>query len=224
MGDTNTDVDVSGDASVEMEGEETTSQNNSSEDSAEAGDDASEETGSSDAKPDSSDDAKQSEEDAEPPVRPRTNADWVALRRQKKIEKMQQGDKSGNEDSPDEEQDRFDPRVDELLKEREAAEIDKEIADFVKENPEFGEFAEKAKRWSQHESRQNVPVRSIMFELAGAKLMKIGAERARQADREAKESRTGGGSYEPESGNKSYQDMPLDEFEQELNRVLQGGQ
>src|SRR5690606_11309004 len=67
---------------------------------------------------------------------------------------------------------RFAPIIERSL----AAEDEMEINEFLSQNPEFKEFESKARRFMQHESRRHLPIKSIFYEVAGDKLMAIGAE------------------------------------------------
>jgi len=74
------------------------------------------------------------------------------------------------------------------------AEDDKAVNDFLKENPDMRKYESKARRFMKHESRKNIPVESIFYEIAGKEMFKIGADRKSKADEIAKNSQTGGGS------------------------------
>jgi len=69
-----------------------------------------------------------------------------------------------------------------------------------------------------------LPVKTIFYEVAGDKLLKIGADRKTKADEEAKGTQTGGGSNRAGSGGeKPIWEMSKDEFEAEKERVRRGG-
>lgn len=206
--------------------------------------------GSDDADDDTEDDEDDGEEpELRKPKHGASNAEWAAWRAQEKAKaaksakdtkqtdkKDKSGDDSKGDDVDDEDEDglspedraAFDKRIEKKLKpfqERAAEqEVEASIATFVKDNPDFAPFAAKAKRFAMHPSRQSVPIKSIFYEVAGDKLMRIGAQRAKQADDKAKKTKTGGGSTGgDQQGDKSYKDMPLKDFEKELEAVKTGG-
>lgn len=215
-----------------------------------SGSDDGEDDGEGDSKKGSDnagDDTKDDEDDgAEPELRkPKhgaSNAEWAAWRAQEKSKAKaadkdkKSGDDSNGDDVDDEDEDglspedraAFDKRIEKKLQpfqERAAEqEVEASIATFVKDNPDFAPFAAKAKRFAMHPSRQSVPIKSIFYEVAGEKLMRIGAQRAKAADAKSKQTKTGGGSTGgDQTGNKSYKDMPLKDFEKELEAVKTGG-
>lgn len=193
---------------------------------------------------DNADDDTEEEEDdgSEPELRkPKqgaSNAEWAAWRAQEKAKSKDgtdNGDNSDNDDVDEDDDDdlsdedkaAFDKRISKRLApiEKQAAEneVKVSIAEFVKDNPDFAPFAKKAERFALHKSRANIPIKSIFFEVAGDKLMQIGAKRGRVADKKAKETQAGGGnSGGEEAGNKNYKDMPLGDFEKELESVKMG--
>jgi hypothetical protein len=110
---------------------------------------------------------------------------------------------------------RFAPIIEKSL----AAEDDMEINQFLTENPDFKEFEAKARRYMQHESRRHLPIKSIFYEIAGDKLMKIGAERAKQADQRAKESQVGGGSTRTDIGKPDVWSLTPEQFKAEQDAL-----
>lgn len=183
------------------------------------------------------DKAEADEDDGEEPElrKPKqsaSNAEWAAWRAQEKSKKAKDdADKSGDtkgEDVDDEDEDDLSPEDRAALDKRIAKhlapfqkqaaeqEVEASIATFVKDNPDFAPFAAKAKRFALHPSRENIPIKSIFYEVAGDKLLAIGAKRAKAADIKAKKSQTGGGTATTEKGNKSYKDMSNDDFSKEL--------
>jgi hypothetical protein len=113
---------------------------------------------------------------------------------------------------------RLSPIIDKSL----ADEDNAEISGFLKDNPDFKEFETKARRYMQHPSRRQLPIKSIFYEVAGDKLIKIGAERERQAIEKAKSSSTGGGSSRGNEGSKSVNDMTPEEFREKQEAVRRG--
>lgn len=193
--------------------------------------------GDSDASSDNADDTD-ADDGSEPEVRkPKvgaSNAEWAAWRAHQKAKKAdesgddsQKGDGDADEDDDTTpEAELIDKRIQKHLEplQQQAAEneVEASIAEFVKDNPDFAPFSQKVKRFALHPSRQNIPVKSIFYEVAGDKLLQIGAKRAKAADTKAKHSQTGGGNAGTETGNKSYKDMPFEDFGKELDAVKTG--
>jgi hypothetical protein len=181
----------------------------------------------------------QDEEDEEPPTRkPRTNADWVALRRKEKLEKAnskkaEQGEAEDDESSEeeddvnDEDAKLIDKRIEKHLapiKEKEALqELKSEIETFVAANPDFKPFAAKALKWGQHPSWKDIPTKQLMHAAAGEKLLAIGAKRAKVVAQKVQKTKTGTNAGGNGGGTKPVAEMTDEEFEQEIQRVKTGG-
>lgn len=103
------------------------------------------------------------------------------------------------------------------------AEDDREVTEFVNANPDFKPFEAKARRYIADPSRRHLPIKTIFYEVAGDKLIKIGAERERKANEKAKGTQTGGGSNRAGEGSaKSVWDLSTEEFEIQKEKVLRG--
>lgn len=185
----------------------------------------------------STDDA---DEDEEPPTRkPRTNADWVALRRQRKLEKTSKGKEQGEADKGDDEaeedeEDIADADVEVVekivmkhlapIQAKEAEnETKAEISEFIKANPDFAPFADKALKWSKHPTWKNVPIKQLMYAVGGEKLLKIGAKRQVEATVKANKTKTATNAGGDAGGGKPVWEMSDDEFAKEVERVKTGG-
>lgn len=168
-------------------------------------------------------DDKKSEEkpapaDDEPKTRKR-NIDFILERKNRKIEKLQHkeddNDDEDNDIDPDEAE-VIDKRIAKVLspyveKQREAE--DQALIDsFVSENPLFAPYVAKVKTFAKHPTRENLPIESIFYEVAGKDLLKIGGEMAIKALKEAKQSQAGGSTGSPESSTKDVWNMSKDEF------------
>ncbi len=171
----------------------------------------------------------------EPPVR-KTPQDYYRERQEKREAKKQddsQGQGSG--DDPDDLDDpiqstvrkvvdqEYGPVFESLRKEKETQQVKQEVDDFLSQpgNDVFRPYAEKIQKFALHTSRRSIPIESIAYEVAGKDLMRIGVERAKQADAEAAASVTGGGS----PGNiqqKNWQDMSMEEFADHKKSLLRG--
>ncbi len=180
------------------------------------------------------------DDNAEPEVRPRMSTkDFIIGRQHKKLSKAKAGEGEGegehkdneeaNEDddeiAPEDEElitkvvaKRFAPILDKAL----SAEDENEIQEFVKTNPDFKPFEAKVRRFMRHPSRRQLPVKSIFYEVAGDKLLSIGAKRQTEADKKAKDTQTGGGSNRAGGGTKSVKEMSNEEFEAKKEKVRRG--
>lgn len=211
------------------EEEETEGEDNSEKSSDDADGDASKE----------GEDATEEDKDEEPPTRkPKTNADWVALRRQKKLEKARKAKEQGEEEEGDDaaEDDDLDVSeedakvIDKVLskrlapieQERYETQLKGEINDFIATNPEFSPYAEKALKWAKHPSWKDIPTKQLMFAVAGEKLLKIGATREKQAIVKARATKTGTNGGGDATGKKPVWEMSDAEFAKEVEAVKLG--
>lgn len=174
-------------------------------------------------------DNKEEDDNSEPKVRSRMTAkDFIIQRQQKKIQKLNQIDNDDDEDdsdsdvsSDDEElitkvvSKKFAPLIERQL----ADDDDLEVKEFISKNPDFKEFEAKARKYMAHPSRRSLPIESIFYEVAGEKLLKLGAERQKKADLEAKNSQAGGGSNRGGESKKDIWSMSSEEFEREKNNL-----
>lgn len=171
---------------------------------------------------DSDDDGK------EPPTRQGlTPKDFIIQRQQKKIAKMATAPKDDEDTEDDqiapEDEDlitkvvakRFGPILEKTL----SAEDDREISAFLTANPDFKPFEVKARRYISHPSRRHLPIESVFYEVAGKKLLQIGAKRQVAADAEAKATATGGGTSRGGKTGKGVWDMTPQEFEAHKQRI-----
>lgn len=248
MGDTQNTTDAGADVDVDVNaggGEEdvepdASNNDGTGEDAAGADDaDAADDVDAGDEGDESDDGAGDDDADdgAEPPTRGKTAADYVAERRGKKIKKLQQKaqNQQGDDDAGDDVDDDTDPNdvsalvqkeveklLSPVLESQEEQAIDAEIADFLADNPDFEPYKDKVKRFAKHPSRRQIPVKSLFYEVAGDKLLKIGADRRANADKKARQMQSGGGRADVDKGSKSYKDMPFDDVEKEVLNVKIG--
>ncbi len=184
-----------------------------------------------DAKAPQKETSKSNDDDnKEPEVRKRlSNQDYIIQRKLKKSEKKGEG---GGEDNETDNDDEVAPEDEALINKVVAkkfapifektleAEDNKEIQDFVNENPDFKKYESKVRRFMQHPSRRQLPIKSIFYEVAGDELLRIGAERSKAADDKAKNSQTGGGSNRTgDEGGKTNLELTPDEFEAKKERI-----
>lgn len=168
--------------------------------------------------------------DEEPKTRKR-NIDFILERKNEKIKKLEEKANGADEIDLDNE-DNLDPNDAKIIQKQVAKvlkpfiskqmidEDTQEIDNFVKANADFAPYADKVKRYAQHASRKDMPIASIFYEVAGNDLLKLGADRAKKADLEAKHSKAGGGSNKGGGdGAKSTWDLTPEEFEAQKEAV-----
>lgn len=219
---------------------------NADDENADDGEGADDDEGSGDKKSDKDDGSKDDKSkskanpdkdaDGEPKTRKR-NIDFILERKDRKIEALKNkggaADQNKDEDNEDddladEDAKLIDKRVHKIISpfiEKQMQEEDaQEIADFIAENPDFKPYAAKVAKYAQHPTRKALPIESIFYEVAGKDLMKIGAERGKKADEDAKKSKAGGGSG---AGNgdapKGVWDLTPEEFAAEQEKIRSKG-
>jgi hypothetical protein len=176
--------------------------------------------------PESSDDI------ADPAVKSRMSAkDFIIQRQQKKIERLKSKTASEVVEEETEADDEIAPEDEALiskvvakkfapfLNKSMADDDEREVAEFITANPDFKPYQDKVKRYMAHPSRRHLPVETIFYEVAGKDLLKLGAERSRKADEEAKQTQTGGGQSTGGDKAKNAFQMTKEEFEAEQERV-----
>lgn len=154
--------------------------------------------------------------DEEPKTRTKSKIDYILQRKTAKLKKLegQNQNKGGGESEDEEELDDsdtsdedevVDPKDQELIgkevqkhlrpliEKQEMDELKSEVSSFITANPDFKQFEAKILKFASHESRKHLPLQAIAYEVAGPYLMKIGAQRAKQADEDAKSNESGGG-------------------------------
>lgn len=211
------------------------SENNVPDVAPDTGEDAPESSKESDADaPESTPDDTEDDEDVEPPTRkPRTNADWVALRRQRKLEKQSQTKDRGDDVEEDDDEDMEDispedakviskvveRKLQPFMQQQEEQQLQSEINDFAAKNPEFKPFVAKAAKWAGHPTWKNVPTEQLMYAVAGKQLLTIGAKRREAADRKINGTKMAGNSSNNSQSNKGVWDMTDAEFNEQLEQV-----
>lgn len=106
--------------------------------------------------------------------------------------------------------------------------VDNEVNKIMSDNPEYKPYEERVRKWVTHPNRQKLikqglPVKAVVYEALAPYLEKIGAEKARKADAEAKVSGTPTTTVKPteKSGN-PYSGMSHKDIENLANRVKAG--
>lgn len=168
--------------------------------------------------------------DEEPKTRKR-NVDFIIERKNKQIEKLKSKGNVANADEDDDDDDDLDisdkaiidkrvakvltPYIQKQMQEEDA----NEISEFVAKNPDFAPYADKVKKYAQHPTRKDMPIKALFYEVAGDDLLMIGAKRAKELGDEAKESSAGGGSSQGGDGAKSVWDLTPEEFTAQQNAL-----
>lgn len=193
------------------------------------------------AKADSSKDDLAPAVPAEPVVRQwKSNKDFIIERKEAKIRKLSEAkaaerQDNGGYDAGDDESDdddgadieekisrAVDQRLSPLIERQQEEEDSREAENVMREFPELADLTPKLKEWMKHPSRQKIPARSILYELAGDRLMKIGAERERKAAEQARQTQTGGGTQRNDGGDKKPENMTDAEFADHIERIKNG--
>jgi len=104
------------------------------------------------------------------------------------------------------------PVVQEYQKQKDEAEINKALAQY----PMLKDYADKARKYWQHESRKNLPFISVLFEVAGPDTFKIGAQQAQEANQQAAQFQPTGSSTRGVSPKKGAWQMSNEEFQAEI--------
>lgn len=159
--------------------------------------------------------------DKEPPTRKRPSdfaKERIARKNagKSKDKDAKQDDDEGDDDIDPADKETIGKVVEKALKpfvEREAArEDEQEVANFLKDNPDFKPYEAKARKYMAHPSRKDVPISEIFYGVAGKDLLRIGAKRAKAANEEAKKTKSGGGADDA-GGKKSAANMSREELE-----------
>jgi len=194
------------------------------------------------------DSQKTSQEDnEEPPVR-KTKIDYILERKNKQIERLKQERAKANQDnhqnnnqdtedegedlSPEEEakivkvlEKRYGKTletVDALANSNEETGLKNDLQTFLstEEGKYFKEFETKILAYAKHPNRANIPISAIAYEVAGPKLLKIGAKMAEDARKEALAFKGGGGNTQHTTNSKpDINKMTPAEFEAYKNGI-----
>lgn len=114
---------------------------------------------------------------------------------------------------------RLGPLEKKVQEQADRAEVDSLIAN----RPEFAKYRERILTYMKHPSYQNIPASNIANIVAGKDLMKIGAEKEREAQRKANETKGGGGSArKPDGEGVDWHTASKEEFEKKKAEVLRG--
>lgn len=180
---------------------------------------------------------EEEKEEFKPPIRQREEESeekkfWYALRKMgsevKEIKQMvsrRDGEGEGyREELPEEHDDILDKverRNASLLSEMEKRDRDREVKDFVRDNPNFAKYQDKIQKSSMLPEMRNINVDFIAKAYAFEDAEKLGAEKRSQADNEAQSYAMGGNPVRPSKGGEDYNSMSDEEFDKKVNQTLQ---
>lgn len=94
----------------------------------------------------------------------------------------------------------------------EGREDEAEMDEIIKANPDMAKYKDEVKKLSTDPSRKQVPIKSLFYEAAGDDLIKIGANRASEANADAAETQQNGTSTGNSPDGSSVSDMSNDDF------------
>ncbi|RMD71949.1 MAG: hypothetical protein D6822_02200 [Cyanobacteria bacterium J149] len=97
-----------------------------------------------------------------------------------------------------------------------------EVGDYIADHPEFKPYKEKALKILNHPKYRHMPVEYAMYIAAGDDLMKLGAQKEREAAQAAKETNLSAGApaRQKMSGKVDWLNMPSDEFNKRKAEIL----
>jgi len=170
------------------------------------------------------------DDDTPPPVR-KTASDYYNERHARKSTKVdtqnKDDDKADNDgddvDADDEEviSKVIDKRLAPVLEKIVGSEDKEESTKFFTENPEFKPYEAKIAKWWQDPSRRHLPISTVALEAVGYKnLIKIGAQKQKEADEKAAQTKTKGSSAGQDGGSKPVAEMSTAEFQAKREQVL----
>lgn len=187
--------------------------------------------------------AEQPSVDEEPPVR-KTKLEYILERKDRKLQKLkeqaapeakavEENNAEADDDlTPEEEakiarviEKRYGDKlkvVDTIASSTEEDHLKQEVSELIGKEPQFKEFESKILKWAKHPSRANMPLKAIAYEVAGERLMELGAQREREARKEAEASKTGGATArKPEGSTKSSAwELSKEEFDKKTSSIL----
>lgn len=112
--------------------------------------------------------------------------------------------------------------VAEALREVQSIKDQNEVNRFIRLNPEYAKYEEKALKYMAHDAYKNVPVKNIMAIVAAGDLQKLGAKKEREAASKVRETKTGGAQVRKQGeGKVDWANMSKEDFDKEKARVLQ---
>jgi len=157
---------------------------------------------------------KLEEEETEPEVRGETK---------KKEEEADEEDQEEDEISPEDEKTIgkiVDKRVGDKLSQIQKIQDESEVDAFIRAKPEYGKYRNSMLKYMSHEAYKNIPVHNIAAIVSARDLQKIGAQKEREAQRKANETKGGGSTVRKPGGAVDWRTAPKEEFEAQKAKVL----
>lgn len=116
------------------------------------------------------------------------------------------------------------PLQEQIKKQQEAlqAQQDKvEIDSYIAANPDFSKYRKAIETYAQHPAYKNIPISNIAAIVASKDLMKIGAQKEREAAEAAARSKSGGNNARPTgSGGKDWSTATPEEVQAKRNEIM----
>lgn len=115
--------------------------------------------------------------------------------------------------------------VNENIKQIQSLKDQAEVDGYLRDNPQFSKYRGVMLKYMSHPSYQNIPAHNIAAIIAAKDLMKIGAEKEREAQKKANDTKDGGTQMRKQSGKVDWHNAPKTDFENQRAKVLgqQGG-
>lgn len=177
--------------------------------------------------------------DEEPQIR-KTRLDYIAERKEKRLERLKQerlskidreleelGD-NGDSESDDMEyiEDEDEKKVvktmkkyfGESLDDISLKEVKTDVSSFVEKNPEFATYKDKIIKWAQHPAYAKVPIERLAYAVVGPEISKLLSSKKAELESEMDKSKLGGGSRRG-TNKKSVSDMTDDEFRTHVAKI-----
>jgi len=170
------------------------------------------------------------DDDTPPPVR-KTASDYYNERHARKSTKVETQKKNDDDEGADDEDVApddeeiiskvIDKRLAPVLEKIVGSEDKEEASKFFNENPEFKPYEAKIAKWWQDPSRRHLPISTVALEAIGYKnLIRIGAQKQKEADEKAAQAKTKGSSAGQDGGSKPVSEMTTAEFIAKRDQVL----
>jgi len=147
-------------------------------------------------------------------------------RGEKKTEKKEDEDEEDQEEdeiSPEDEKaigKIVDKRVGDKLASIQKIKDETEVDAFIRAKPEYGKYRSSMLKYMSHDSYKNIPVHNIAAIVSARDLQKIGAQKEREAQRKADETKGGGSTARKPGGAIDWRTASKEEFEAQKAKVL----
>lgn len=95
-----------------------------------------------------------------------------------------------------------------------------EVSSFVASKPEYGKYKDVILKYMVHPDYKNIPVYNIAAIVASKDLMKLGAQKEREAMQKAKDTQGGGSTVRKEGTVTDWHNATKEDFENQKSKVL----